>query len=257
MSRKRKKKSPLRNEFTDALNVEMAERKIIERTQKETEDKKTETVENATVEVAAVSLEKVEIEKSAVEKVEVEKISIEKNEPVEPVKKVVEIEKVAAAVEETPKIEIVEVKVDKKLEERILKEANNTFLDVKTPEKKSPKIEKPRKSIFRSKGMQRWEEGKFEEKAPPPKFEPEPQIEMPHKMSRPEKFGGIMSVVMLVYAFANLDKPLFFLALSMFAHFLSYSIASVFGKHAAAVQNAIHTFSIVIFFGAIMFLFTD
>ena len=33
MSKKRKKKSTLRNEFTDALNVEMAERKISEKVQ--------------------------------------------------------------------------------------------------------------------------------------------------------------------------------------------------------------------------------
>ena len=260
MSKKRKKKSPLRNDFTDALNVEMAERKIIERTQP-----KTEPAEESKVSLEKVDAEKIEVEKATkveisksevpitqtekveVPKIEVEKISIEKAEEI-----------TAPPVEISEKVPIVEVKVDAKLEKRILKEADNNFFDKKPPKTKSPKVstDKPRKSIFRSKGMQSWEEEQ-EEKITPPKIEPTPKVETPRKMSRPEKFGGIMSVVMLVYAFANMDKPLFFLALSMFAHFLSYSIASVFGKHAAAVQNAIHTFSIVIFFGAIMFLFTD
>ena len=118
-----------------------------------------------------------------------------------------------------------------------------------------PKNSIPRKSIFRSKAMQRWEEE--QEEILPPKIEPAPQIKKTPKMTRPGRFGGIISVVMLVYAFANADKPLFFLALSLFAHFLSRSLGSFFGKYADAVQNAIHTFSIVIFFGAIMFLFTD
>ena len=179
MSKKRKKKSPLRNEFTDALNVEMAERKIIERTQKETGNRKQETVENAAVGVAAVSLDKVSVEKPATEKISNEKVPLEK----------------------------IPVEKDEQ-----------------------------------------------DEKITPPTA---PQIKKPRKMSHPEKFGGIISVVMLVYAFVNMDKPLFFLALSLFAHFLGYSIAAVFGKYADAVQNAIHSFSIVIFFGAIMFLFTD
>lgn len=251
MSKKRKKKSPLRNEFTDALNVEMAERKIIERTQKETGNRKQETVENAAVGVAAVSLDKVSVEKPATEKISNEKVPLEKI-PVEKVsiEKVsvekIEVEKIPA-IEESKKIQIVEVKTDKKLEERILKEADKKFLDEK------PKTEKPRKSIFRSKAMQSWEDEQDEKITPPTA----PQIKKPRKMSHPEKFGGIISVVMLVYAFVNMDKPLFFLALSLFAHFLGYSIAAVFGKYADAVQNAIHSFSIVIFFGAIMFLFTD
>lgn len=232
MSKKRKKKTPLRNEFTDALNLEMEERKIVERVQlsKETEILQKEPAETAKVEVTAVSVEKVEVEK------------------------------IPAKVEETPapQIQIVEVEVDKKLEERILKEADNTFFEEKPPKINSPKVKKPRKSIFRSKGMQLWEaEQRGEETPPPPKVEPAPKVEKPRKLSRPEKFGSFVSVVMLVYAFVNMDKPLFFLALSMISHFIKQPLGTMFGKYDADVQNALHSFSIVIFLGAIMFLFTD
>jgi hypothetical protein len=237
MSKKRKKKTPLRDEFTDALNLEMEERKIIERVKlsKETEFLQKETAETSKVEVSAVS-----VEKNSVEKVEVEKIP--------------------AKVEETPapRVQIVEVEVDKKLEEQVLKETDSTFFEEKPPEINSPKVKKPRKSIFRSKGMQLWEaEQRGEETPPPPKVEPAPKVETPRKLSRPEKFGSFVSVVMLVYAFVNMDKPLFFLALSMISHFIKQPLGTMFGKYDADVQNALHSFSIVIFLGAIMFLFTD
>lgn len=244
MSKKRKKKSPLRNEFTDALNVEMAERKIVERTQKEPTDKKQETVESAAVEVAAVSLEKILVEKVAVEKVPVE------------VPKVEEVPKVA----EIAAPQIVEVKTDPKLEKRILKEADSTFLDEKPPEKDSPKV-KPHKSIFRSKTMRRWEAEQFGEelssqKVETPKFE-KPIVKKPKKMSHPEKFGGIISIIMLVYAAVNLDKPLFFLSMALFVNFLRQPLSAVFGKYEDDVSNALHSFSIVLFFGAILFVFTN
>lgn len=270
MSKKRKKKSPLRNEFTDALNVEMAERKISERVQatesKQATENRIEETENRlqdTVEIAAATVETVSVEKISIPKIEIEKVSAEKIS-VEEIPAKVEIEKAPAKVEEIPapvtkpkkvapsaktsKIEIVKVKTDPKLEKRILKEADNTLFEEKLPKSA------PKKSIYRSKAMQRWEQ---EHEETLPTFEPVPKVEKPRQMSRPEKFGGVIAVVMMVYAFVNLDKPLFFLALSLLAHFLSQPLGAVFGKHAPAVQNAIHSFSIVIFFGAIMFLFTD
>lgn len=219
MSRKRKKKAPLRNEFTDALNEEIEERKIVERTQPPEEEvfQKTVTLEKK-VEIAKVDAAPVEV----AEKIEVEEI-------VPPP---------------------VEVKTDEKLEERILKEADNTFFD----EKPAPKVEteKPqKKSVYRSKAMQRLER---EQEKKPPTVEPAP-VNKPHKWSHAEKFGVVASVAMLVYAFVNLDKPLFFLALSLFVHFLSMPAGNFFGKHSAAVQNSLRTFSIVLFFGAVLFLF--
>ena len=231
MSKKRKKKTPLRNEFTDALNVEMAERKIVERVQPK------EEVFQKSVEVEKISSEKVEIKTSVPEKIPAALPKVEEIPP---------LEEISAP-------QIVEVKTDPKLEKRILQEADNTFFDEKPPESA------PKKSIFRSKGMQRWEAEQRGEKLPPPppKVEPAPKVERPRKLSHAEKFGMVVSVVMLIYAFVNFDKPLFFLALSLFAHFIKQPIGAMFGKYDSAVQNSLHTFSIVIFIGAVMFLFTD
>lgn len=217
---KRKKKSRLHNDFTDALNVEISERKIIERTQ------------------------------PAAEKVSLEKLSA----TVEPVTEKISatVESAAEKISETAEIEVpptVEVKAESPLEERILKEADNDFFDEK------PAAESPHKSIFRSKGMQRWQDEQAEKKSPP-KIEP-PKINKPHKMSHAEKIGVIISAIMLVYALANFDKPLFFLAASLFVHFLCMPVGALFGKNSAAVQNSLRTFSIVLFCGALFFLFTD
>ena len=278
MSKKRKKKSPLRNEFTDALNVEMAERKISEKVQAAESQQATADSQQETVEITAASVETVSVENISTPKIEIEKISVEEipakvetpkieTAKVETTKtEIAKIEiakvetpktklkktkssKTKSAKTENPKIEIVEVKTDPKLEKRIFKEADDTLFEEKPP------VSESKKFAYRSKAMKRWEEEREEKSAPT--FEPVPKVETPRPLSRPEKFGGVVSVVMLVYAFVNFDKPLFFLALSLFAHFLSQPLGAVFGKHAHAVQNAIHSFSIVIFFGAIMFLFTD
>ena len=230
---KRKKKSPLRDEFTDALNEEISERKIIERTQpKEEVFQKTITLEKA---------------------VEVEKISVEpvKIAPVEKIETAPEIK-----TEEITAPQIVEVKVDKKLEERILKEADDDFYNEKPAENNVDVEKPPRKSIYHSKTLREWEEEQREgnKKIPPPISET-PKVEQPHKLSHAEKFGVVASVAMLVYAFVNLDKPLFFLALSLFVHLLSVPVSAISGKHSAAVQNSLRSFSIVVFFGALLFLF--
>lgn len=225
MSRKRKKKTPLRNDFTDALDKEISERKIVERTA--TAEKVPEVIA-ATETISAAT---------ATEKISSETVSAEVTEKVS-------LEKV------TPAVEVIEVAVDAKLEERILKEADNTFFEEK------PSEELPRKTIYRSKGMQRWAEEQREEKLPP-KVEPAPKVETPKKLSRPEKFGVVVAAVMLIYSFVNFDKPLFFLAMALFTNFIRPAIGALFGKHDLAVQNALHTFSIVAFFGALFFLFTS
>ncbi len=224
---KRKKKAPLRSDFTDALQVEIDERKIVERTQpKEEIFQKSVTLEKA------VEVEKIEV--APLEKILVEtKIEIEK-------------------IEVPPTIE---VKPETKLEERILKEADNTFFDEKpAPKKVAEEKPSPRKSIYHSKALKKWAAEQEEEKISSPQIEL-PKIEMPRKLSHAEKFGVVASVAMLIYAFVNMDKPLFFLALSLFIHFLSMPAGNIFGKHSAAVQNALRTFSIVLFCGAILFLF--
>ncbi len=220
---KRKKKSPLRNNFTDALQEEISERKIVEKIQPAEEIfQKTVTLEKS-VEVEKIPVAQVE----TAEKITVEEIEVPPN---------------------------VEVKPETKLEERILKEADNNFFEEKSVEKNFSTEKKMRKSIYHSKALQKWEEEQ-EEKNFSPKVSEMQKTEQPRKMSHAEKFGVIISVVMLVYAFANFDKPLFFLALSLFVHFLGSPVGVLFGKHSAAVQNALHTFSIVLFCGAILFLF--
>ena len=224
---RRKKKVPLRDDFTDALNEEIKERNIIERTQPE----------------KAVDIN----ENGKVEKVSLEKISVTKVEPVEKI----EVDKVA----EIPAPQIVEVEVDKKLEERILKEADNTFFE-ENPASSKIEVENssPRKSVYRSKAMRRWEAEQKEEKKSS-KVEVAPPVEKPRKMVSAEKFGLVASLAMLIYAFVNLDKPLFFLSSSLIIHFLSPIIGSMLGKYNAAAQNALRTFSLVLFFGSILFLF--
>ena len=225
MSRKRKKKAPLRNDFTDALNEEIAERKIVERTQPQEEVfQKTVTLEKKSVEV----------------------VKVEPAPPVAVAEKI-EIEKI-----EVPPT--IEVKPETKLEERILQEADNTFFDEKPAPKKSNSEKPQKKFVYRSKAMQRLESEKEKEKTPP-KSEPAQPVNIPLKWSHAEKFGVVAAVAMLVYAFVTLDKPLFFLALSLFVHLLCTPAGNLFGKHSAAVQNSMRTFSIVLFFGALLFLF--
>lgn len=212
-----KNKTPLRSDFTDALDEEIANRKILERANlKETP---------APVEKAAEVVETVDV--------------VEISAPAEPVE---------------PPAEPVEVKAETKLEERILREADNTFFDEKpvrrvTATKADSKS--PPRSIYHSKALRQWEEEHQGEALPPT-----PPVAQERKMSRAERAGVIIAAVMIVYAFVMLDKPLFFLAMSLLVHFLGPTIGAFAGKkYGAAVQNAMHSCSIVLFFGAIFFLF--
>ena len=226
---KKPKKPPLRNEFTDALNEEITERKIIERTQPQ------DKVFQKTSEVEEVQVDDFSFGEFAEEEVAVEtKPKIEKP-----------IEKVSLEKTPAPEPESVEVETDSKLEERILTEADNTFFDEKTKETAD---ERP---TFHSKALKR----EATEKTPP-QIESETKTEATRKITHAEKFGMVISVAMLVYAYVTLDKPLYFLSLSLMAHLFRPIIGLLFGKKSHAVQNAMHSFSIVLFFGALFFLFT-
>ena len=154
-------------------------------------------------------------------------------------------------------------------EKRIFAEAENDFYDEKIPqhigknmrskitEKLADGDEKRlSQNAFRSKFVQK----KFEEidtenldseDEDSPNFNPE----LRRKLSRAEMAGVGISAIMMIYAFENLDKPLFFLALSLFIHLMRPFIGSFFGKHNRAVQNAMRSFSWVLFIGAMVFLF--
>ena len=81
----------------------------------------------------------------------------------------------------------------------------------------------------------------------------EPELKM--KLSHAETSGVAISLVMLAYSLAEEDKPLFFLSTALLIFLLRPLIGVLFGKHNRAVQNALHSFSIVLFIGALLFLF--
>lgn len=81
----------------------------------------------------------------------------------------------------------------------------------------------------------------------------EPKIKS--KLSHAETSGIAISAVMLIYSLSKGDKPLFFLSTSLLLFLLRPLIGALFGKHNRAVQNALYSFSIVLFIGALIMLF--
>ena len=82
-----------------------------------------------------------------------------------------------------------------------------------------------------------------------------PQPEIKRKLSHAESSGIAISAVMLAYSLKEEDKPLFFLSMSLLIFLLRPLIGALFGKNNRAVQNALHSFSVVLFIGALLFLF--
>ena len=84
-------------------------------------------------------------------------------------------------------------------------------------------------------------------------FVAEPKIK--RSLSHAEASGVIISAVMLIYSLAEADKPLFFLSTALLTFLLRPLIGALFGKNNRAVQNALHSFSVVMFIGALIMLF--
>ncbi len=82
-----------------------------------------------------------------------------------------------------------------------------------------------------------------------------PQPELKRKLSHAESSGIAISAVMLIYSLREGDKPLFFLSTALLIFLLRPLIGALFGKNNQAVQNALHSFSVVLFIGALLFLF--
>ena len=82
-----------------------------------------------------------------------------------------------------------------------------------------------------------------------------PEPELKRRLTHAESSGIAISAVMLVYSLKEGDKPLFFLSTSLLIFLLRPLIGALFGKHNRAVQNALHSFSLVLFIGALLFLF--
>ena len=144
---------------------------------------------------------------------------------------------------------------DANFEKRVFAEADNDFFDEKQPEnigntfRSVIKEKKSQTSSFRSKVLK--EDVKTFESEKPPDFD----AELYRKLTRAELAGVGLSIIAMLYSFMNLDKPLFFLALSLFTHLMRPLIGGLCGKYNRAVQNAMRSFSMVIFAGAIIFLF--
>lgn len=81
------------------------------------------------------------------------------------------------------------------------------------------------------------------------------ETELKRKLSHAETSGVAISAVMLVYSLAESDKPLFFVSTALLIFLLRPLIGALFGKNNRAVQNALHSFSIVMFIGALLMLF--
>ena len=81
------------------------------------------------------------------------------------------------------------------------------------------------------------------------------ESELKRKLSHAETSGVAISAVMLVYSLAEGDKPLFFVSTALLIFLLRPLIGALFGKNNRAVQNALHSFSIVLFIGSLIMLF--
>ena len=81
------------------------------------------------------------------------------------------------------------------------------------------------------------------------------ESELKRKLSHAETSGVAISAVMLVYSLAEGDTPLFFVSTALLTFLLRPIIGGLFGKNNRAVQNALHSFSIVMFIGALIMLF--
>ena len=108
-----------------------------------------------------------------------------------------------------------------------------------------------RPKTFHSKNFVDSETQAVEDKAKSSTHEPE----LKAKLSHAETSGVAISAVMLVYALVEADKPLFFLSTALLTFLLRPLIGALFGKHNRAVQNALHSFSLVMFIGALLMLF--
>ena len=247
----RRNEKNIRSDFTDALNEEILLRKTFDKAKPPpSEEEKIFTAEAKTeiISEPEVSGEKIYPQFKPSKKKK------RKSQPQE-TKKPVEQEKIPEEKKSSPpEIKISqEVKAETELEKRIFAEAENDFFDEKPSE-----VGK----IFRSKitdekdlpthrdknlNLDSLEKEKNSERDSDP--------ELYRKLTRAENSGVALSALMLIYSFTALDKPLFFISLSLLTHLLRPLVGAFFGKHNRAVQDAMRSFSIVLFIGAILLVF--
>ena len=227
----------LRNDFTDALNEEILSRKIFD---------KAKTPEEENIFISETKIEPVT------------KPEVKNTKPKKKTKKSkpkISEEKILPPKIETPeKISVKKVTAEDEFEERVFAEAENDFYEEKISEigkHMRYKVEEKKNlaPIFHSKDLQKDIQDPDEENS----VDDDPELY--RKLSRAEMAGVTLSALMLAYSFMTMDKPLFFLAMSLISHLMRPPIGRLFGKHNRAVQNAMRSFSLVLFFGAILLVF--
>ena len=246
---KKRKKKKLRDKFTDALGEEMTARNLNEKIRDEGKGKREQSLNaDATKKPPAVTAE-------VAENIASDTAEVQVTSEVE-IKTVAEV-KPTAEVEVKTAVEIVEVKTDVEFDKRIFAEADSTFHDEKPrkPRRKlTPEESAKARTAYRAKMIRETvadeKEIYFEDKKNIDK-----DTDLYRKLTRVETAGVALSAAMLVYAFATMDKPLFFMSLSLLSNLLRPLIGGAFGKHNRSVQNALHGFSIALFFGALLFIF--
>ena len=235
---KKRKRKKLRNNFTDALGEEISARENLNLDNL----KKVESTPKVEL-TKKVKAEKVEPSNVETSNVEIANDKVADVKPVEVASK-------------NSSVEIVEVKVDAEFEERVLAEANNDFLDDKPKRPRrmmSTEDIASSRSAFRAKLIQDRiaEEKELEIER---KKNSDKNSDLRRNLTRAEMVGAAISAAMLAYSLSTYDKPLFFMAMSLLSHTLRPLIGGFFGKHNRSVQNALHGFSIVLFFGALLFI---
>ncbi|MBR6013623.1 MAG: hypothetical protein IK062_07570 [Selenomonadaceae bacterium] len=217
----------LRNNFTDALNEEITSRKIFDKTK--TSDEKNIFLSEIENKIDTAS----ETKNTEVNEADFDpKNFVEKKPPM-----------------------VIRRKLEAKddFEKRVFAEAENDFYDEKISdigEHLRSKSEDKNNFVptFHSRTFKNEPQESTEEN-----LTPDPELY--RKLSRAEIAGVTLSLFMLVYGFANLDKPLVFVSISLLSHLLRPFIGAFFGKYNRDVQNALRSFSIVLFLGALLFIF--
>lgn len=263
-----KNEKRIRNEFTDALGEEISARKIFDKAKEKKEDDELFLSEFADELIA----EPIEVHEPKLPrpgdkvKAKKKKSGQKKSKPAKKIPEVKPEEKISPEENLPPEnipdeifVSAPEVEAETEFEKRIFAEAEDDFYDEKLPQHIGDNMRskistgEKHKPVFRSKYFEDTEDEPVKKKK---KIEmPDPDADLHRKLTHAEVAGVAISAVMLVYSFATLDKPLFFLALSLLSHLLRPLIGALCGKYNRPVQNALRSFSIVIFFGALIILF--
>ena len=157
--------------------------------------------------------------------------------------------------------EKIQVAENKDFEKRVFAEAENDFYEEKSPQNIGRNMrtqvteESSGQAAFRNKILKKQFEDLKDDNAKdlPPDYDPE----LYRKLSRAELAGLGISIITMFYSFIHLDKPLFFLAASLFTHLIRPLVGGMCGKYNRAVQNGLRSFSLTLFVGALILLFMN